>query len=239
MAGNVYTSWHGLDLNLQRVQEVNPQADIVAGPAPAGPGGRGYTGEGWPWVYVIPKSAAFPEDCVRVIDFFFKPEIGAQILCEGQLGVTNKGLNTQGWCEEFSRAERLAMGEKWNQLQVEAQPYATFFGLWMPMSWIGTTAPYPHMPEAMQAHFEQILANKYSEAALNARGIAQEYLRISAKKRPVAADQEHWPNLQTRFSEFISQAVAGAIVLDQGWDEWLDFFARNGGPTITEQVNAL
>jgi hypothetical protein len=55
----------------------------------------------------------------------------------------------------------------------------------------------------------------------------------------VAADKENWPGLQTRFGEFISQAVSGALDLDQGWDEWLAYFEQNGGPTITEQVNDL
>jgi hypothetical protein len=84
-----------------------------------------------------------------------------------------------------------------------------------------------------------MLANKYSETALQARDISQEYIRLTAKKRPVEADKESWPGLQTRFSEFISQAVAGNIDLDQGWEEWLAYFEANGGVEITEQVNQL
>ena len=81
--------------------------------------------------------------------------------------------------------------------------------------------------------------SKYSETALQARDISQQYIRLTAKKRPVPADKESWPGLQTRFAEFISQAVAGTIDLDQGWDEWLAYFDANGGSEITEQVNQL
>ena len=74
--------------------------------------------------------------------------------------------------------------------------------------------------------------------ALEMRTYTQEGLRLTEKKKPVAGDKELWPGIQIRFGEFISQAVAGTIDLDQGWDEWLAFWESNGGPTLTEQVNA-
>jgi hypothetical protein len=43
--------------------------------------------------------------------------------------------------------------------------------------------------------------------------------------------------LQTRFAEFISQAVSGTTDLDSGWTDWLAYFQANGGPEITDQVN--
>jgi ABC-type glycerol-3-phosphate transport system substrate-binding protein len=238
-AGNVYSSWPSVDNATERLRVISPDVEIAPGPAPEGPGGRGYTGEGWPWCYVIPKTAQYPAECVQVLDFFYTPEVGAQILCEGHLGVTNKGLNENGWCVEYSREEKAAMGDDWSRMQNEVQDITTFWGLWLPIGTLGTTAPYPTFPDDVMDHFQGMLANKYSETALQARELSQEYIRITAKKRPVEADKEKWPGLQTRFGEFISQAVSGGIDLEQGWDEWIAYFERNGGLEITEQVNEL
>ncbi len=237
--GNAYSAWVSFDNNTNQVQKTTPEAELVPGPAPEGPGGRGFTGEGWPWCYVIPKTAQHPAECVQVLDFFYQPEIAAQVFCEGVLDVQNKGLNEQGWCVEFSREEKDAMGAKWAEMSTEYADITQYQGLWLPYSTVGSTPIFPNMPDDMKAHFEEILANKYSETALEARDISQEYIRLTAKKRPVEADKESWPGLQTRFSEFISQAVAGTIDLDQGWEEWIAYFDTNGGIEITEQVNLL
>lgn len=237
--GNMYSSWSGIDSSTERLHTVNPDGVLVPGPAPEGPGGRGFTGEGWPWCYVIPATAQHPAECMQILNFFYSPEVVGQVFCDGVLGVTNKGLDENGWCVEFTRAEKAEMGEKWGEMQNEVQDITIYQGLWMPYNTVGGTPIFPNLPPDMTAHFEEILTNKYSETALEARTISQEYIRLTAKKRPVAAEQESWPGLQTRFSEFISQAVAGTIDLDQGWDEWLAYFDANGGPTITEQVNAL
>ena len=237
--GNQYTSWSSMDGTLLRLQAGNPEAVLVPGPAPEGPGGRGFTGEGWPWCYVTPKTAEYPAECVQVLDFFYQPDIAAQVFCEGVLGVTNKGLDENGWCVEFSREEKAAMGDKWADMVTENLDETQYQGLWLPYSTLGGTPIFPNFPDDMRAHFEGILADKYSETALQARDISQDYIRLTAKKRPVPAEKESWPGLQTRFSEFISQAVAGTIDLDQGWDEWLAYFDANGGVEITEQVNQL
>ncbi len=237
--GNAYTSWVGFDGVAAQVRSVTPEAELAPGPAPEGPGGRGYTGEGWPWCYVIPKSAQHPAECVQVLDFFYTPDVAAQVFCEGVLGVMNKGLNENGWCVEFTREEKAEMGDRWADMGEENVDVTTYQGLWLPYSTVGSTPIFPNFPDDMRAHFEEILANKYSETALQARDISQEYIRLTAKKRPVEADKESWPGLQTRFSEFISQAVAGTIDLDQGWEEWLAYFDANGGIEITEQVNQL
>ena len=238
-AGNVYSSWTGIDSAVEVIRTIQPEAEVVAGPAPEGPGGRGFTGEGWPWCFVIPKTAQWPEDCVRVIDWFFTPEVASQIICEGHLGVTNKGLNENGWCVEYTPEEKAAMGEEWTNKQNEVQDITVFWGLWLTIGTLGQVQPFSTFPPDMKKHFDDMLAAKYSENALQAKDISQEYLRITEKKRPVTAEKEHWPGLQTRFSEFISQAVAGTIDLEQGWTEWLDYFEQNGGLEITEQVNLL
>lgn len=235
-AGNAYGSWKALDTHTATVRTIHPEAEVVAGPAPEGPGGRGFTGEGWPWCYVISRNAQWPEDCVRVIDWFYTPEIAAQVVCSGHLGVTNKGLNEKGWCEEFSLEEKIAMGEEWTNKLNEVQDIGDG-GLWLTLGTVQSL--FDTFPPDMKAHFEAMVKTLYSENALQAQEYAQEYIKLTAKTRPVEADKENWPGLQTRFGEFISQAVAGTIDLDQGWGEWLDYFEQNGGPEITEQVNLL
>ncbi len=237
IAGNVYTSWSSLDSNTTQLRSIEPNAEIVGGPAVEGPGGRGFTGEGWPWCYVIPVTAEYPEDCVRVIDWFFSPEIASQVICEGHLDVTNKGLNENGWCVEFTPAEKAEMGEAWTDLQNQVQDITVFNGLWTTLGQVDSL--FATFPPDMKTHFEEMIEAKYSETALDAKALSQEYIRITEKKRPVAADKESWPGLQTRFGEFISQAVAGTIDLDQGWTEWVSYFENNGGLEITEQVNEI
>jgi len=239
IAGNVYSGWPSIDFAQNKIRAVAPDAVVTAGPAPEGPGGSGYTGEGWPWTFVIPITAQWPEDCVSVIDWFFTPEIASQILCEGVLGVTNKGLNENGWCVEYTPEEKAAMGDEWTQKQNEVQDINVFWGLWLTIGTLGGTQPFPTFPPDMKKHFDDMLAAKYSENALAGRDISQEYRRLTAKARPVSSEKEFWPTLQTRFGEFISQAVAGTIDIDQGWSEWLDFFEKNGGPLLTEQVNEI
>ncbi|MXY93225.1 MAG: extracellular solute-binding protein [Caldilineaceae bacterium SB0670_bin_27] len=239
IAGNVYSGWPSIDFAQNKIRAVAPDAVVMAGPAPEGPGGSGYTGEGWPWTFVIPITAQWPEDCVSVIDWFFTPDVASQILCEGVLGVTNKGLNENGWCVEYTPEEKAAMGDEWTQKQNEVQDINVFWGLWLTIGTLGGTQPFPTFPPDMKKHFDDMLAAKYSENALAGRDISQEYRRLTAKARPVSSEKEFWPTLQTRFGEFISQAVAGTIDIDQGWSEWLDFFEKNGGPLLTEQVNEI
>ena len=239
IAGNVYSGWPSIDFAENKIRAVAPDAVVMAGPAPEGPGGRGYTGEGWPWTFVIPITAQWPEDCVSVIDWFFTPEIASQILCEGVLGVTNKGLNENGWCVEYTPEEKAAMGDEWTKKQNEVQDINVFWGLWLTIGTLGGTQPFPTFPPDMKKHFDDMLAAKYSENALAGRDISQKYRRLTAKARPVPSEKEFWPTLQTRFGEFISQAVAGTIDIDQGWSEWLDFFEKNGGPLLTDQVNEI
>ncbi len=239
IAGNVYSGWPSIDFAQNKIRAVAPDAVVMAGPAPEGPGGSGYTGEGWPWTFVIPITAQWPEDCVTVIDWFFTPEIASQILCEGVLGVTNKGLNENGWCVEYTPEEKAAMGDEWTKKQNEVQDINVFWGLWLTIGTLGGTQPFPTFPPDMKKHFDDMLAAKYSENALAGRDISQEYRRLTAKARPVPSEKEFWPTLQTRFGEFISQAVAGTIDIDQGWSEWLDFFEKNGGPLLTDQVNEI
>ena len=239
IAGNVYSGWPSIDFAENKIRAVAPDAVVMAGPAPEGPGGSGYTGEGWPWTFVIPITAQWPEDCVKVIDWFFTPEIASQILCEGVLGVTNKGLNENGWCVEYTPEEKAAMGDEWTKKQNEVQDINVFWGLWLTIGTLGGTQPFPTFPPDMKKHFDDMLAAKYSENALAGRDISQEYRRLTAKARPVPSEKEFWPTLQTRFGEFISQAVAGTIDIDQGWSEWLDFFEKNGGPLLTDQVNEI
>ena len=75
--------------------------------------------------------------------------------------------------------------------------------------------------------------------ALQAADYAAKYVKTTKKKRPTKSEKQYWPNLQSRFLELMTQAVAGTIPLDQAWSDWNSYFQKNGGPTLTEEVNAL
>ena len=91
----------------------------------------------------------------------------------------------------------------------------------------------------MKAHFDAVIKGRYSPMALQAADYAAKYVQTSKKKRPTKSEQQYWPNLQSRFLELMTQAVAGTNGLDQSWSDWLAYFEKNGGPTLTQEVNEL
>ncbi|HEY3078313.1 MAG TPA: extracellular solute-binding protein [Chloroflexota bacterium] len=239
--GTQYMAWTAIDGQKLEMRKTDPKADIVGGPALKGPQGHsGFTGEGFPWVYVIPQKSQVAETAVRVVDWFFEPKQAARFTCEGELGYTLKSLNDKGYCVEYTLDERQAMGAQWAEKNNAAQDISAYGGLWLPL---GGTAVRPWllntMPSDMKAHFENVLKGRYSPAALQAGDYVAKYTKTTKKKRPTKSEKQYWPGLQSRFLELMTQSVAGTIPLEQGWKEWLSFFEKNGGPTLTQEVNEL
>jgi len=239
VVGNAYTAWTAMDTNVTAIRNVQKDGALIATDPISGPAGEGgFTGEGWPWVYVVPKTAKNPDKVTQVLDWFYTPDVVVQIFCEGVTGVTNPGPNDKGWCQEFTPEEKAAMSD-WTDKQNSVADIDVYQGLWLPFNSVGQTPIFSTLPDDMKQHFEDILSAKYSAEALGARDISQKFLRLTEKKRPVDAEKDSWPSLQTRFAEFISQAVSGTTDLESGWTDWLAYFEANGGPTITEQVNQI
>jgi ABC-type glycerol-3-phosphate transport system substrate-binding protein len=239
--GSQYGSWTGMDTDLLQIRKTDPKAELVAGPALKGPNGPGgFTGEGFPWVYVIPKKSQVAEHAVRILDWFFQPRQAARFTCDGELNYTLKGLNDKGWCQEYTPQEKAAMGAEWNDRVNRAQDIVAYGGLWLPLGgnalrpWLLDT-----MPADMKAHFEGVVKARYSPAALEGMDFAAKYVKTSQKKRPTKSEKQYWPGLQTRFLEVMTQVVAGTLALDQGWNDWLNYFQKNGGPVLTQEVNEL
>jgi ABC-type glycerol-3-phosphate transport system substrate-binding protein len=238
LLGSQYTGYGGVDTQVREMRKVDPKATIVPGPAVKGPhGDQGFTGEGWPWCYALSKKCQYPEDAVRMVNWMYLPETWAKTICGGELGITNKGVNDKGWCDEYTQEEIDAMGQAY-QDKVKAVADQTFFdGLWAPVGAGLVPSVLAHMPEDMRKHYEAVLAKRMSPAALEGMGYASKYLKLTEKMRPVPSEKTVWPALQTRFLEFLSQAATGTIDLEQGWKDWLDFFEKNGGPKLTEEAN--
>jgi ABC-type glycerol-3-phosphate transport system substrate-binding protein len=239
--GSQYGAWTAIDSSQLEIRKVDPKAELVAGPAPKGPNGaQGYTGEGFPWVYVIPKKSQVAEHAVRLIDWFFQPKQAARFTCEGELDYTLKGLNEKGYCIEYTTQEKIAMGAEWNDRVNRSQDIVAYGGLWLPLGgnairpWLLNT-----MPADMKAHFEGVLKARYSPAALQGMDFAMKYVKTTGKKRPTKSEKQYWPGLQTRFLETITQVVAGTLPLEQGWNDWLAYFQKNGGPVLTQEVNEI
>src|SRR5262249_10343793 len=239
--GTLYGSWTGLDGLILEMKKTHPNADLVAGPAVKGPQGhQGFTGEGLPWVFVIPKKSQVPELAVRIIDWFFEPPQVAKFVCDGEPGITNKGLNDKGWCVEFTPAEKKAMGAEWNDRNNRAQDIQVFNGVWTPIL-ANSLRPYllNTLPSDMKTHFEGVLKARYSPEALKGMEYAVKYVKTSEKKRPTKSEKTYWPGLQSRFLETMTQVVAGTVGVEEGWKDWLGFFEKNGGPILTQEVNEI
>ena len=241
LLGSQYTAWTAIDSQILELSKVDPAAAIVAGPAPKGPGGhQGFTGEGFPWVYVIPKSSEHPDVAMQILDWFMAPQQAARFTCDGELGYTLKDLTAEGWCQEYTLEEKQAMGDEWTDRVNESQDISAYGGLWLPL---GGTAIRPwlldDMPPEMAAHLQQVHDSRYSEAALQAKQYSEQYTKVTAKSRPTASEKTYWPSLQSRFLEIMSQVVAGSLGVESGWNDWLDYFENNGGPTLTEEVNQI
>jgi ABC-type glycerol-3-phosphate transport system substrate-binding protein len=238
--GSQYTSYGGLDGTARELRKTAPNAAIVPGPAVKGPrGDQGFTGEGWPWCFVLSAKCQYPEDAMRMTNWFFVPETLSKTICQGELGITNKGLNDKGWCDEYSLEEIDKMGQAYSDKVKEVSDLTYFGGVWNTAQTDLVPTILAHMPADMKTHFEGVLAKRMSPAAIQGRDFATKYLRLTAKKRPAPSEKTIWPALQTRFLEFLSQGATGTIDLDQGWKDWLDFFEKNGGPTLTEEINAM
>lgn len=239
--GSQYSAWTAIDTSQLEIRKTAPKAEIVAGPAVKGPNGaQGYTGEGFPWVYVIPKKSQVAEQAVKLIDWFFQPKQAARFICEGELDYTLKGLNEKGYCVEYTTQEKIAMGAEWNDRANRAQDIVAYGGLWLPLGgnavrpWLLNT-----MPADMKAHFEGVLKARYSPAALQGMDFSMKFTKTTKKKRPTKSEKQYWPGLQTRFLEVMTQVVAGTLPLEQGWNDWLAYFQKNGGPTLTQEVNDI
>lgn len=239
--GSQYSGWTWIDSQVPEMQKVDPKAAIVGGPALKGPeGAQGFTGEGFPWVYVTPKKSQVPELAVHIVDWFFDTKNVGRFVCDGELGYTLKGINDKGWCEEYTLEEKRAMGAEWTEKVNAAQDIATFNGVWMPIAghalrpWL-----MDNWPADMKAHFEKVLKGRYSPEALQAGEYAAKYVKTTKKKRPTKSEKQYWPGLQSRFLEVMTQVVAGTLDMEQGWKDWLAYFDKNGGPVLTEEVNAL
>jgi ABC-type glycerol-3-phosphate transport system substrate-binding protein len=235
--GQAHVEWTAHDRQNVTFGQLGADARQALGQPVKGPQGeQGVTGRGYPWGYVVSKKSKYPAEVIQVLDYIYSPEVAHTLLCAGVLGITNKGLNEKGWVEEYTTEEQVAMGDAWTKKTEEANGIGFWTGIHD-----GALRPWllKAFPDDMREHYEGVLARRYSEEALEGMDWCLEHTIDTLKARPVPSDNKYWGTLQTAFAEFISQAVSGTILLDQGWDEWLVFAESNGLPEITEEANAI
>jgi len=84
----------------------------------------------------------------------------------------------------------------------------------------------------------QQFRNTLGPAQIDGDKIADQYAVTSSKAVPVPADAKYFGNLQSMFRETATKIVSGKDA-NQVWNEWLAYYAANGGPEIEKQVNEL
>ena len=223
------------------MKQTHPNADLVAGPALKGPKGQsGFTGEGFPWVYVMPKKTQVAELGVRMVNWFFEPPQVARFVCDGEPGLTNKGFNDKGWCVEYTPAEKKAMGAEWNDRNNRAQDIQVFNGVWTPIlgnavrPWLLNT-----LPADMKTHFDGVLKARYSPGALQGMDYATKSVKTLAEEAPDRVGEEVLAEPAVALPRDDDPGHGRDARLEEGWKDWVGFFEKNGGPTLTQEVNEL
>jgi len=215
------------------LQAVAKGAQIAAIPPPKGPGGQNSSGEGMQWGYVISKKAQFPADAVRMINWQFTPD-GWNKLCAGDAGVpglTIKGFTPEGYFIRYTPEEQAQIPD-WSDRVQKAGDQTLYMNIRYQ-----NDAFWKDVPDAMTKYYADQLTKTTPQQDIDGTAVAKKYTLVSLKQAPVPSDQKFFPTLQTKFMEVLSQLGTGAAPIESGWSEWLDFWNKNGGPQITQEVN--
>jgi hypothetical protein len=217
-----------------QIQSVVKDATLAAIAPPKGPGGnRGESGEGMQWGYCISKKAQNAVDAVRMINWQFTPD-GWNKLCAGDAGVpglTVKGFTPEGYFQLYTPDERKQIPD-WSDRVKKASDQTLYMNIRYQ-----NQAFWKDVPEGMTKFYADQLKATTPQEDIDGTAMAGKYELISLKQAPVPSDQKYFPTLQTKFQEVLSQLGTAAVPIESGWNEWLDFWNKNGGPQITQEVN--
>ncbi len=230
--GTFYHFYGTLQAQQFSMLEKNPNVKLISVAPPLGPGGRGSSDEPMHWGFVISKKAQYPEEYVRLMDWFIGE--GWDKLY-GWFGGASPGrgfkeLNAKGQAVAWSAEER---SSKAVQDAMAEEAGERFYYITRPEDkWYATVSA-----EDRAFYLEQEKQTNIPEY-YRARDNAQKYCFTSLKTKPVPSEMEYWGSLRTKYKEIMSTIVAAKdIDVDAVWKEWIDYWNVNGGETITQEVN--
>jgi ABC-type glycerol-3-phosphate transport system substrate-binding protein len=199
---------------------------------PKGPYGQGTTNEGQPWgTFFGPKHV---EKAVEVFNYSYTQEffIASKGQCDAYYAPKAElGLNS--WPVFYTalemstdpayevRRKEIMYSKVWTSFSLE-NPNQT-------KNWTNRT-----LATAVRQTYKNTQGAETSAGNL----LADKWAVTTSKTVPVPADAKYFVNLQTKFRETASKIVAGQNA-DQIWNDWLAFYAANGGPEIEADVNRL
>jgi ABC-type glycerol-3-phosphate transport system substrate-binding protein len=199
---------------------------------PKGPGGQGTSDEGQPWGTFF--AARNLDKAVEVFNYVYTQEFF--LASKGQLDYAfapKPQLAANGWPVYYSFQEALSdPAYEPRRKEVLYSRLGTGWSIENPNQ--GKTWPDRQLAAYLTQQFNATLG----PAQIVGNQLADTWAVTSAKTVPVPADAKYFVNLQTKFREMASQIVSGKDA-NQVWNDWLAFYAANGGPETEQQVNEL
>jgi len=202
---------------------------------PIGPKGlSGTANEGQPWATFFGKNGNL-ELCIEILNYTYTQEFF--LACGGRNDVyypSQRTLNEKGWPQFYSYEEMLA-DPNYEERRTEVLYSMLYTGWCIENPNMTNTWPDRELAEYVKKQFK----NTLSPAQIVGNELADTYAVTSSKPVPVPADAKYFTRLQDKFREIASRIVSGRGNPDDTWNEWLDYYAKNGGPEIEKEVNEL
>jgi hypothetical protein len=234
--GIYYHGASALQNNSFTLKEKFPDAELVSLDPPQGPGGRGSSDEPMHWGFAISKDCPYPEEYVKLMDWFmgdgWDKLYGWTASLGSKPGRGFKELNEKGWAVYWSQDELATKAVQDAQTQDGNEK---FYYPTRPLNqW------YASVPADEAAFYKKQDEAKFIPQYYKHLDNAQKYDVTSLKAKPAPSEAEYWGSLRDKYKETMSKIVATADANpDAVWQEWLGYWKANGGDQITAEVNDM
>jgi ABC-type glycerol-3-phosphate transport system substrate-binding protein len=199
---------------------------------PKGPYGQGSTNEGQPWgTFFTAKNL---NKAVEVFNYSYTQEFYLASKGTGGYSLAPKAaLGENGW-PVFYTAQEMATDPNYETRRKEVM----YSQVWTSFSLENPNQAKNWANRALAANVLQQYKNTQGAETTAGNALADKWAVTTSKTVPVPADSKYFVGLQTKFRETASKIVSGQNA-DQVWNDWLAFYAANGGPEIEADVNKL
>lgn len=220
--------------DIQTIINTNPLAKPMAFKLPEPMEGKEYPRKGIPFSYHYQISASAGKNKEKM-DRLFKfiawqtTDQGFTELSYGKAGKHFKELSPEGLPIPF------AANELTDQINADIKKFkderAAFYIPVKDVIWWGN--------DKAKEFYKEIDKKANGECFAQAAVAAEEdynNFRPAVYLRTAPSETEYIAGLTTKFSEITTRIITGNVDLEKGWQEWLDFFNKNGGPKIEEEA---